>query len=54
LGLVKKTKSGDSEEPAPLPVAAPPTAEAADLAPVVGGNLRRLRTRRGLSLEHRA
>jgi hypothetical protein len=28
--------------------------ESADLAPVVGGNLRRLRTRRGLSLERLA
>jgi transcriptional regulator with XRE-family HTH domain len=30
---------------------APPTAEPTDLAPIVGNNLRRLRTRRGLSLE---
>jgi transcriptional regulator with XRE-family HTH domain len=43
------------------PDAAPPAtssaaaaAEATDLAPVVGGNLRRLRTRRGLSLERLA
>jgi len=42
----------------PEPVAAPAVAvsaahadDAADLAPVVGGNLRRLRTKRGLSLE---
>jgi transcriptional regulator with XRE-family HTH domain len=41
----------------PAPAAAPPPAaiaeasEATDLAPVVGANLRRLRTRRGLSLE---
>ncbi len=41
----------------PEPVAAPTAAapghgdDAADLAPVVGGNLRRLRTKRGLSLE---
>jgi transcriptional regulator with XRE-family HTH domain len=34
--------------------AAPPAAESTDLAPVVGGNLRRLRTRRGLSLERLA
>ena len=34
------------------PEAAPP--EATDLAPIVGGNLRRLRTRRGLSLERLA
>jgi len=31
-----------------------PVSESADLAPVVGGNLRRLRTRRGLSLERLA
>lgn len=42
---------------APAPAAAPPPAviaevgEATDLAPIVGTNLRRLRTRRGLSLE---
>jgi transcriptional regulator with XRE-family HTH domain len=44
---------------APEPVPAPPLSslpaghadDAADLAPVVGGNLRRLRTKRGLSLE---
>src|SRR5262252_9286275 len=43
------------------PDAAPPAtssaaaaAESTDLAPVVGGNLRRLRTRRGLSLERLA
>jgi transcriptional regulator with XRE-family HTH domain len=40
------------------PIAAPPTladvADAADLAPLVGANLRRLRTRRGLSLERLA
>ena len=30
---------------------APPAEEATDLAPVVGANLRRLRTKRGLSLE---
>src|SRR5690242_13562169 len=34
--------------------AAPPAGETTDLAPVVGGNLRRLRTRRGLSLERLA
>lgn len=33
---------------------APTAAEATDLAPVVGSNLRRLRTRRGLSLERLA
>jgi transcriptional regulator with XRE-family HTH domain len=36
------------------PEAAPGDAAATDLAPVVGGNLRRLRTRRGLSLERLA
>jgi len=35
-------------------VTSPPATEATDLAPVVGGNLRRLRTRRGLSLERLA
>lgn len=36
----------------PAEVAPPPASdEATDLAPVVGGNLRRLRTKRGLSLE---
>jgi transcriptional regulator with XRE-family HTH domain len=63
LGLVKKKNGGKnvasqraektarSEEPAPAPAA---TQESTDLAPVVGGNLRRLRTRRGLSLERLA
>ncbi len=39
--------------PGPTSAAGPAAVEAAatDLAPVVGGNLRRLRTRRGLSLE---
>lgn len=37
-----------AEAPPPAPAA---TDEATDLAPVVGGNLRRLRTKRGLSLE---
>jgi len=36
------------------PATSAPAAESADLAPVVGGNLRRLRTRRGLSLERLA
>ncbi len=44
-------KAARSEEPAPAPVA---TQEQMDLAPVVGANLRRLRTRRGLSLERLA
>lgn len=39
----------------PVPATnAPTAAEATDLAPVVGSNLRRLRTRRGLSLERLA
>ena len=39
----------------PVPATnAPSAAEATDLAPVVGSNLRRLRTRRGLSLERLA
>ncbi len=42
------TVNGD-EAVAPAPVAVAP--ESTDLAPIVGGNLRRLRTRRGLSLE---
>jgi transcriptional regulator with XRE-family HTH domain len=66
LGLVKKKASGKpavsaTETPAPTTAAvasatAAPGApgEATDLAPVVGGNLRRLRTRRGLSLERLA
>jgi transcriptional regulator with XRE-family HTH domain len=68
LGLVKKKKASGTnvasqrvekasrpEEAAP-PAAAQPAAagEATDLAPVVGANLRRLRTRRGLSLERLA
>jgi transcriptional regulator with XRE-family HTH domain len=42
---------GDSATPT---TTSHPTTEAADLAPVVGANLRRLRTRRGLSLERLA
>ena len=38
----------------PVPTAAPGDQPPADLAPVVGANLRRLRTRRGLSLERLA
>ena len=53
----------DKDAVAPRPDAATPAAtpappgvapESTDLAPVVGGNLRRLRTRRGLSLERLA
>ena len=44
-----------SQAPAPTPTSAAGGAEAqTDLAPVVGSNLRRLRTRRGLSLERLA
>jgi transcriptional regulator with XRE-family HTH domain len=65
LGLVKKKKASSTvasqrvekpartEEPSEAP-AAPASAETTDLAPVVGANLRRLRTRRGLSLERLA
>jgi transcriptional regulator with XRE-family HTH domain len=55
LGLVKKKSAKvatHKAEKAIEPVAT--VAEATDLAPVVGTNLRRLRTRRGLSLERLA
>jgi transcriptional regulator with XRE-family HTH domain len=42
------------EAPVPTTAAAASAPESTDLAPVVGGNLRRLRTRRGLSLERLA
>jgi transcriptional regulator with XRE-family HTH domain len=60
LGLVKKKadKSVATSAPVtPAPAATATTAaasESTDLAPVVGANLRRLRTRRGLSLERLA
>lgn len=48
------TKADDAPS-TPVPATnAPTAAEATDLAPVVGSNLRRLRTRRGLSLERLA
>ena len=51
----KSGKEAPVEAPvAPTPPAPAPTESATDLAPVVGGNLRRLRTRRGLSLERLA
>jgi transcriptional regulator with XRE-family HTH domain len=62
-GLVKKKASEDAmasrvdkdaTTSRPEGAPAPPAPESADLAPVVGGNLRRLRTRRGLSLERLA
>jgi transcriptional regulator with XRE-family HTH domain len=57
LGLVRK-KRGTTRPPSatdadPASTSAP-AGEATELAPVVGGNLRRLRTRRGLSLERLA
>jgi transcriptional regulator with XRE-family HTH domain len=68
LGLVKKKASGnkvasqrvekaarpEGAAPAAAPAAGEATQENTDLAPVVGANLRRLRTRRGLSLERLA
>ena len=65
LGLVKnktaskkpavKADDAPSAPSTPVPATnAPTAAEATDLAPVVGSNLRRLRTRRGLSLERLA
>jgi transcriptional regulator with XRE-family HTH domain len=67
LGLVKKKASGNkvasqrvekaarTDEAAPAAASAPAASqESTDLAPVVGANLRRLRTRRGLSLERLA
>ena len=48
----KDATASRPEGTAPAPV--PHAPETADLAPVVGGNLRRLRTRRGLSLERLA
>jgi transcriptional regulator with XRE-family HTH domain len=52
----KAPRSSDEAVPAPAPAAAagPTPGDATDLAPVVGSNLRRLRTRRGLSLERLA
>ena len=47
-------KAARSEEPAPAPAPASQQEQTTDLAPVVGANLRRLRTRRGLSLERLA
>jgi len=48
----KAARPEESEAPAATSSAAP--SETTDLAPVVGSNLRRLRTRRGLSLERLA
>ena len=51
----KGDKPDGTDSPAPVTATnAPTAAEATDLAPVVGQNLRRLRTRRGLSLERLA
>jgi hypothetical protein len=47
--------AGDARpDGAPPATTTHPTTENTDLAPVVGSNLRRLRTRRGLSLERLA
>jgi transcriptional regulator with XRE-family HTH domain len=60
LGLVKKksakvaTHKADKIDPEPAAVPAAVPNEQTDLAPIVGANLRRLRTRRGLSLERLA
>ena len=59
LGSVKKKPTAKIEKTAaeaapPATATNAPSAESADLAPVVGVNLRRLRTRRGLSLERLA
>src|SRR5258707_15609453 len=50
---VEKDANGTRSDAAPA-VTSHPATESADLAPVVGSNLRRLRTRRGLSLERLA
>lgn len=54
--MATPTKTRDDAEPKPAAGVAASNAqtEATDLAPVVGSNLRRLRTRRGLSLERLA
>jgi transcriptional regulator with XRE-family HTH domain len=60
LGLVKKksakvaTHKADKIDVEPAAAPAAVHSEQTDLAPIVGGNLRRLRTRRGLSLERLA
>lgn len=59
---IAKDKKGRAKDAAPAPAAPAPAegvnekggGDAADLAPVVGTNLRRLRTKRGLSLERLA
>ena len=51
---VEADANGPRPDSAAPQVTTPPTTESTDLAPVVGGNLRRLRTRRGLSLERLA
>jgi transcriptional regulator with XRE-family HTH domain len=51
---VDKDAAGPRPDGAAPQVTGLPAPEATDLAPVVGGNLRRLRTRRGLSLERLA
>jgi len=51
---VKKKADKPADKPSAAPRPGEVSPEATDLAPVVGGNLRRLRTRRGLSLERLA
>ncbi|MCB9559338.1 MAG: helix-turn-helix domain-containing protein [Kofleriaceae bacterium] len=50
-GKAAATATAAGPDPAQASNAPAATDDGADLAPVVGGNLRRLRTRRGLSLE---
>jgi len=54
LGLVKKKPASRSAAKTDGDAVAETAPESTDLAPVVGANLRRLRTRRGLSLERLA
>jgi transcriptional regulator with XRE-family HTH domain len=54
LGLVKKKTAARSAAKADGDAATETAPESTDLAPIVGANLRRLRTRRGLSLERLA
>jgi transcriptional regulator with XRE-family HTH domain len=51
---VDKAPRSEDAAPAPAAAAGVTPSDATDLAPVVGSNLRRLRTRRGLSLERLA
>jgi transcriptional regulator with XRE-family HTH domain len=53
-GAAPRDKPARTDESAPVQSSAAAQADTTDLAPVVGTNLRRLRTRRGLSLERLA